>query len=139
MESWRTVWREGLAPLLSRSALLALRRALDLDDPRLLQGATTMPPPLASITNWPCEGACAIGYMGWRGEGLETVGEVEEFFSRMCAEIDDRIGELAASKYFVQFWDETPRNKARRLLMDEVKLALECNGVPEYDQGRIHG
>ena len=49
MESWRKVWREGLAPLLSDNSLRALRRALVEDDPRLIQGATTTPPPLPSF------------------------------------------------------------------------------------------
>ena len=36
MESWRKVWREGLAPLLSTGGLEALRQALVTDDARLL-------------------------------------------------------------------------------------------------------
>ena len=35
MESWRTVWREGFAPVLSLKGLEALRDALAADDPRL--------------------------------------------------------------------------------------------------------
>ena len=34
MESWRKVWREGVAPLLSTHSLEALRRGLLNDDPR---------------------------------------------------------------------------------------------------------
>ena len=36
MESWRKVWRDGLAPEISMAGLDALRRALLGDDPRLL-------------------------------------------------------------------------------------------------------
>ena len=85
MESWRKVWREGLAPLLSMEGLEALRHGLVMDDARLLQGATTTPPPLQCVQDWAVEGACALGYCGWQGDGLETVAEVEEFFARMCA------------------------------------------------------
>src|SRR5436309_3373899 len=88
MESWRKVWREGLLPQLSTAGLDALRRGLRADDPRLLQGATTSPPPLQCVSEWPVEGACVLGYCGWQGDGLETVAEVEEFFARMCAEAD---------------------------------------------------
>ena len=45
MESWRKVWREGVEPLLSLGSLEALRNGLANDDARLLQGATTTPPP----------------------------------------------------------------------------------------------
>ena len=45
MESWRRAWRVGLAPGLSRAGLEALSAALLRNDPRLLQGATTSPPP----------------------------------------------------------------------------------------------
>src|SRR5437868_1687903 len=93
MESWRKVWREGVVPLLSTDGLEALRHGLLADDTRLVQGATTTPPPLPSVQDWPVEAACALGYCGWQGEGLETVAEVEEFFARMCFEIDQRLGE----------------------------------------------
>lgn len=78
MESWQTVWRTGFTPGFSTAALEALRAALVKDDPRLHQGATTTPPSLMKVQDWPCEGADAIGFCGWQGEGLETVGEVEE-------------------------------------------------------------
>ena len=45
MESWRKTWRDGVEPLVSTEGLEALRRALTNDDPRLLQGATSSPPP----------------------------------------------------------------------------------------------
>jgi hypothetical protein len=124
MESWRKVWRDGLAPLLSVGGLEALRRGLATDDPRLLQGATTAPPPLPCVQDWPVEGACSVGYCGWRGEGLESVGEVEEFFARMCFEIDQRLGEPAACRWFLTWFDETPRDEMRRGLLAEVNRAL---------------
>src|SRR5918992_267026 len=81
MESWRTVWREGFAPVLSLKGLEALRDALAADDPRLTQGSTTTPPPLMCVQDWPVEAACALGFCGWQGDELETVGQVEEFFA----------------------------------------------------------
>lgn len=125
MESWREVWREGLAPLLSRDALVALRNALQRDDPRLIQGATTCPPPLQNVQDWPTEAACALGYCGWQGEELDTVGEVEEFFARMCAAIDWAMGEPAACRWLLNWFDETPRPEMIRELFPEVLLALE--------------
>jgi len=61
MESWQKVWREGLAEQISISGLRALRRALLNDDGRLLQGATTSPPPLQCVQDWSVEAACGLG------------------------------------------------------------------------------
>lgn len=124
MESWRKVWREGLAPEVSTAGLDALRRALIQDDPRLLQGATTSPPPLQCVQDWPVEGACGLGYCGWQGDGLETVAQVEEFFARSCFEADRRLGEPAACRWFLNWFDDTPREEMRRQLVAEVNRTL---------------
>lgn len=124
MESWRTVWRDGFVPGLSTNALTALRMALETDDPHLVQGATTTPPPLMCVKDYPVEGACALGFCGWQGEGLDSVGETEEYFARCCFEADQRLGEAAACRWFLNWFDETPRNEMRRELMAEVDLAI---------------
>ncbi|HKB37327.1 MAG TPA: hypothetical protein VKD72_12820 [Gemmataceae bacterium] len=124
MESWRKVWREGVAPLLSTEGLQALARALASDDPRLLQGATTSPPPLQCVQDWPVEAACGLGYCGWQGDGLETVAEVEEFFARVCFEVDLALGEPAGCRWFLNWFDETPRDEMRTQLLAEVNRTL---------------
>ena len=98
MESWRKVWREGLAPLLSIKALQALEKALEADDHRLIQGATTTPPPLQCVQDWPVEAADALAFCGWQGEGLATVIEVEEYFAGACFDCDQRLGEPAGCR-----------------------------------------
>ncbi len=124
MESWRIVWRDGFVPVRSTTGLTALRDALRADDPRLTQGSTTTPPPLMCVQDWPVEAACALGYCGWQGDGLETVGEVEEFFARMCFEIDQRLGEPAGCRWFLNWFDETPREEVRREVLSEVQRVL---------------
>ncbi len=124
MESWRKVWRDGMAPQLSVAALTALQQALQSDDHRLLQGATTSPPPLECVRDWPVEAACVLGFCGWQGEGLETVAEVEEFFARACFETDQRLGEPAACRWFLNWFDDTPREEVRRELLAEVSRTL---------------
>jgi hypothetical protein len=124
MESWRKVWRDGLAPQLSTNGLEALRRALLSDDPRLLQGATTSPPPLQCVQDWPVEAACGLGFCGWQGDRLETVAEVEEFFARACFEADQRLGEPAGVRWFLNWFDETPRDVMRSQLLAEVNRTL---------------
>jgi hypothetical protein len=123
--SWKIVWREGIVPLVGRDELVALRDALRSDDPKLVQGCTVSPPPLQSVQDWHCEAACGSGFMGWRGGELDTVAEVEEFFARMCFNIDQRLGEPAACRWFLNWFDETPRDEMIRLLLPEVETALE--------------
>lgn len=130
MESWRLVWRDGFVPVISRGALERLREALKADDPRLTQGSTTTPPPLMCVQDWPVEAACALGFCGWQGEGLETVGQVEEFFAKLCFEADQRLGEPAACRWFLNWFDDTPRGRMRAELLEEVELAL-MNRVQE--------
>src|ERR1041385_1191599 len=134
IESWRKAWREGLAPQLSTAGLTALRKALLDDDPRLLQGATTAPPPLQCVQDWPVEGACSLGYCGWQGDGLETVAEVEEFFARMCFEIDQLMGEPAACRWFLNWFDDTQRDEMRRELLVEVHRTLAQRLSDEEEQ-----
>ena len=124
MESWRKVWREGIAPSLSTSGLESLRHALRVDDDRLLQGATTSPPPLQCVQDWPVEAACVIGLCAWQGEGMDKVGEVEEFFGRVCREADERLKEAAGCRYFLNWYDDTPRDNMRRELLGEVENEL---------------
>lgn len=124
MESWRLVWRNGFVPVLATAALEALRDALRSDDPRLTQGSTTTPPPLLCVQDWPVEAACALGFCGWQGEGRDTVGEVEEFFAQVCFEADQRLGEPAACRWFLNWFDDTPRAEMRRELLAEVEYAL---------------
>jgi hypothetical protein len=124
MESWRKVWREGFAPVLSTAGLQALRKALTADDTRLIQGSTSSPPPLMCVQDWPVEAACALGFCAWQGEGLETVAEVEEFFARTCYEADQRLGEPAVCRYFLNWFDDTPRPQMRKLLLEEVNQTL---------------
>jgi hypothetical protein len=124
MESWRMVWREGFAPVLSTSAVEALWQALRADDPRLTQGSTTTPPPLRCAQERAVEGCCGIGYCGWKGEGLETVGEVDDYFARCCFEADQRLGEPAGCRWFLNWFDDTPRDHMRNELLEEVERSL---------------
>ncbi len=134
MENWRKVWRAGVAPQLSTAGLEALGRALRGDDERLLQGATTTPPPLQCVQDWPVEGACVLGYCGWQGDRLETVSEVEEFFARVCFEADQAMGEPAACRWFLNWFDDTPREEMRALLLPEVEQALAQRVRPATDR-----
>jgi hypothetical protein len=125
MEKWRRVWREGIAPHLSRSALLALQSALRRDDRRLLQGVVTAPPPLEANGNCAVVGGCAIGLCGWLGEGRMCVDDVEAYFTEICEAADAVLGEPAACRFFINWFDDVPRAELRRELLPEVTRALQ--------------
>lgn len=131
MESWRKVWREGFAPLLPTPGLEALAEALQRDDPRLIQGATTTPAPLLCVQDWPVEASCAVTYCGWQGEGRELVGEAEEFFASACFRADQALGEPAGCRWFLNWFDDAPRDEMRRELLPEVKRVLAMRAEME--------
>lgn len=124
MESWKIVLRDGFFKVLSDGHLDALRRTLLADDPRWTQGATTLPPPLTCMQDFPVEAADAIGICGWIGDGLGTVGEVEEFFAKKCYEMDQVLGEPAACRWLLNWHDDSPRELVRTELLAEIELEL---------------
>jgi hypothetical protein len=142
MESWRTVWRDGFAPVLTLKGLEALRDALAADDPRLTQGSTTTPPPLMCVQDWKCEAACLVGYAGWQGQKLETVGEVEEFFAKKCFQADQLLGEPAACRSLLNFFDDEPRDEVFKAILEEVEAELHkraprpATGIALVDEPR---
>ena len=129
MEAWRKVFREGVLPHVSRAALARLRGLLVTDDARLLQGATTIPPPLMCVQDWPCESADSLGTL-MAHDNLyaecdpATVGQVEEGFATLCFKVDQTLGEPAACRWFINWFDECPRDEMRREMIAEIDLAL---------------
>jgi len=123
METWKTVWRQGIAPQCTDEQLQALALALECDYPELIQGATCEPAPLFVNFDLLCQCACPIGFLGWK-TGMETVGQVEEFFARTCFNANQALGEPAAVRWFMNWVDETPREKMRQGLLAEVQASL---------------
>lgn len=125
METWRWVWRQGFVPVMGTCAIEALREALATDDPRLIQGATTDPPPLLGLADDPVRAACVIGLAGWLGEWLLTVSQVEEYFATVCFQADQQFTEPVMCRWLLNWLDDTPRAQMRRELLAEVDLALK--------------
>lgn len=126
MTAWETVFRTGFAPLLTTEQLTALLDGLRNDDPRILQCATCSPPPLMCVQDWPVESACAIGFCGADangGFGTATVGQVEEFFDRVCCGAVDRLGESA--RHFIDWFDSRPRSEVFAALIPVVADVLQ--------------
>jgi len=127
MEAWRYVFRNGAVPSMSIHSLRALRNGLQNDDYRLVQGHTAVPTPLKSVADWPCEGACATSYGYWQGSqgGQSTVADVESYFAGICYEIEKTLGESAAVRHFLNWFDDTPREQMIRELLPEVEIAIQ--------------
>src|SRR5262245_43508448 len=121
MESWHRVFRDGISPQLSTRGLEALRLALVSDDKRLLHGQTTEPVPQGNVHDWPVEAACPISYCFWKGDGLSFVAEVQEAFAQTTYACDVALGESIACRWFLNAWDESPREEMRRDLLAEVE------------------
>ncbi len=124
MEEWKKCWREGFAPNLSTKGLEALHLALATDDPRLIQGSTTAPRRPGMLGLFPVEAACAIGFCGWKGDGLEIVAAVDKFFDQACQKADQFLGKTSAWRLFLNWYDLTPRDEMRSQLLAEVELEL---------------
>ncbi len=129
MESWRKAWRYGLAEQFSTPDLESLRRALIEDDERLLQSATGSPPPLQCMLECAVEAACAVTFTAWRVDGLITIGEVENYFAEVCAEVNRHLGEPAGCRWFLNAYDDTPRESMRVQLLAEVQRTLKQRAV----------
>src|SRR5262245_40588334 len=122
LDPWRRVFRAS-APLLPRAGLVALRQALELDDCRLITGASVSPPPLEGLLDFPPDGACPIGYCHWQSHPdpeAVTVGWLERAFAETCLAIDEAVAEPAGCRHFMQFVDETPRDQMRTALLGEI-------------------
>ena len=126
---WQTVLCQGIFPQLTDEQLVKLLTALETDDVRLIQGATVSPFTLYSVRDWPCEAACVLGFCGWGGDESKTVGEVEQYFAEVCFEADRLLGEPAAVRFFLLWYDGVPRDEMRRLLIKEVREEQERRSV----------
>ncbi|QVL31121.1 hypothetical protein KIH39_20050 [Telmatocola sphagniphila] len=124
METWQYIWRNGFAPLLPTLGLEALRKALKRDDSRILQGATTYPLAVKPNRLEPIKACCALSYCGWRGESLNSVGEIEQHFDEICAEAGNRLGHPEACRPFLEWYDTTPRSAMRFGLLGEIDRTL---------------
>ena len=81
-----------------------------------------VPMALRANRDLPVKGAC---FLGLCGEGLGTVGEVERHFGDLCSEVDERLGEPAACRWFLVWYDDAPRDVMRQELLIEVERELK--------------
>lgn len=118
MESWRMSWREAVAPRLSLAGLRALREGIINRDPALIHGATVIPGPEVRPNVAP-RGACGIAYPGWKGDGLQTVGEVQFYWNEV-------VGTEGRCGSFISWWDESTDEKIASELLPEIDMAIKA-------------
>lgn len=122
MESWRICLRDGFLPQFSLARLQILAVALATDDPTLIQGSTVQPELRDNIDP---EAACFIGYGCWKDQPNPTTKTVNDEFGEMCFEADKRLGAPAACRYFLNWFDENPRDEVFPQVLEEVNRAIE--------------
>lgn len=132
MENWRRVFRDGVCPNLTGVMLAALETGLAADDVALMQGCTVSPPPLQCMAECEVAGACLLTYAGWKGMGFSKVYQAEDWFAWLCHQTDVRMNEPAAYRYVSCWWDDTPRDEARRLVLEEVRREIARRLEPDY-------
>jgi hypothetical protein len=72
-----------------------------------------------------------VALAGWKGEGLATVGEVEEFFALVSHRVDELVGGEAEIRWLLNWFDDSPRATAFKELLGEVKRTLTERTRPE--------
>jgi len=148
LEAWRRAFRVGIAPQLTRKGLQGLAKALAQNDARLLQGATTSPPPLQGLAAEPVQKCCPLCFALLDGKAPDavSVGEMEFLFAAACWETDKLLGEPGAFRYFLNAVDEWTREQLIANLLPEVRrelvlrhsLELENTPTPQAQPTRRH-
>jgi hypothetical protein len=135
LPAWQRAWRTGFAPFIATGGLEALRRALWEDDRRLIQNCTTQPPPLCTFEDCPAVCGCALAICGM-GEGLTTVGQLDDYFHRLCRQAEEALGWETGPSVFLNYFDDTPRERMRAELLEEVSRELERRqeSEPEHEE-----
>jgi hypothetical protein len=123
MELWVEVFRKGIVPNVSVHALVELEKALIENSFTLIQRQQSLPLPCEA--NFEKRAVCVdpIGFLGV-SDGLITVGDIDEYMSRMADACDVVMNEPQSIKHFILWWDEADRVLAFDLLAKEVKLAI---------------
>lgn len=129
MESWRKVWREGIAPHLLTDGLKSLLVALRKDDPRIIQGANTLPYPEKSVPDWPVEACDAVCWTYWQGRPSVSLEEIELQFATICYTCNETLGYEAITQ-FLDAYDRWPRQEMRQNMIEEVELVLAHRAAP---------
>lgn len=128
--SWQWAW-QALAAQQTDAELTSLAEALERNDSRLLQGATCEPAPMEWYFGDEVERACGVCWGLWQVRKCYRVGELDNAFRATLFAADQLLAEPAATRFFVNWFDETPRSIVFPALALEVRaeLARRAEGV----------
>lgn len=117
---WESAWRQGLAPLLRDGELESLEHALETDDPRLVQGKTTV----LDADGQVCR-TCLLAFIGTL-RGIRDVDELHRFFHCTMGRITYRKGvcHYGDAELLTSWFDRTPRAQMREQLLQAVREEL---------------
>jgi hypothetical protein len=115
---------EGFFPIVPTHRLNAMLKLLEADDPAIIQGSTSFPPPLLATDGEQVESVDPVGFMGSDNTLTLTVGEVEEGFARLCFDADQRLGEPAACRFLLNAIDDNDRTEVWDFLTAEIRQEL---------------
>lgn len=125
------VWRNGFFPAMSTASLAALRRGIERADAALAHGQTTEPPDFVCYEDCLPLAACAVCYAGWKGDGLQTVGELSQYFFAVCAHANARLGGDGECAPGLNYWD-FDNQEARRALLPLLEQEIARRQVEEH-------
>lgn len=125
LAGWQVAFRQGVAPQLSTAALERLADGLLGDDPALVQGWTTEPPPVEHCLDEYATGGCLLCYgLMADFDGPPLVADLAGRFGDVCRRCDEALGLPGAVGYLLRAWDDLPRAEARALFRAEVERTL---------------
>lgn len=116
------VWRAGFAHQMPDDVLEAMEFGLLIDDPAIIQGNTSSPQPPHGNWGGLCQSTDITCYGFWRKGGLETIGDIETKFSELCYEADEKLGEPAFCRWYLNWVDSCPRDEMFSVMLREVRL-----------------
>jgi hypothetical protein len=120
-DDWRAAFRL-LAPSLPPRGLRELARALERDDPALLQGLNTRGDPATGEI----VAACPFCYALWHGLHLRLRENVERAFQVLVLRLSDTHAGLLSD--VLGFVDDAGRDEMRAAMGEEVRAHLERVG-----------
>jgi len=131
---WQRVFRDGIAPQLSTTALLALVNALEAKDETIVRGVGCLPKPTPANADETVTAADAACYAIWRGYGVNKVGDLEERFAQLTFECDQLVGEPAGCRYFLNWWDDTELDTTRPQLAALIWSILNSRSPSDTEE-----
>ena len=128
--TWQEAFLRGVAPQFSARSLTAMLAALERDDRALIQNATVRPSPLSGLSqDVPCNHTCAIGYLAQTEYNLATNSQVLDAFGLALYQADVYLGEVSAVRFFLNWYDDTPRDQMRAALAETIRGELDSRAL----------